>query len=76
MVRKNYPKVLPKSDKFVVDILTETTNKENNKYSVDLLWKKDMATLVSNTSLAISRMIPLKKKIDRQILKQDIAIRN
>ena len=73
---KNILKYYQKVTKCVVDIVVKTRNKEINKYSVDLLRKKDIVTLLSNTSLAISRMISLKKKIDRQILKQDIAIIN
>ena len=65
-VNKGDPKVLPKSDKRAVDILAKTTKKENNRYSVGLLWKEDTATLPNNRSLAISRMISLEKKFDRQ----------
>ena len=36
-VNKRDPKILPKSDKRVVEILAKTTEKENNKWSVDLL---------------------------------------
>ena len=65
-VSKRDPKVLPKSDKCAVDILAKTTKKENNRYSVGLLWKEDTVTLPNNRSLAISRMISLEKKFGRQ----------
>ena len=63
-LKKRDPKLLPKGDKCAVDILAKTTKKENNGYSVDLLWKED--TLPDNRSLAISRMISLEKEFDRQ----------
>ena len=65
-VNKRDPKVLPKGDKRAVDILTKTTKKENNRYSVGLLWKEDTVTLPNKRSLVISRMISLEKKFDRQ----------
>ena len=65
-VSKRDPKVLPKGDKRAVDILAKTTKKENNRYSVGLLWKEDTVTLPNNRSMAISRMISLEKKFDRQ----------
>ena len=63
---KGDPKVLPKGEKRAVDILTKTTKKENNRYYAGLLWKEDTITLSNNRSLAISRMISLEKKFDRQ----------
>ena len=65
-VNKRDPKVLPKGDKRAVDILAKTAKKENNRYSVGLLWKEDTVKLPNNRSLAISRMISLEKKFDRQ----------
>ena len=65
-VNKRDSKVLPKGDKHAVDILAKTTKKENNRYSVGLLWKEDTVTLPNKRSLVISRMISLEKKFDRQ----------
>ena len=65
-VNKKDPKALPKGDKRAVDILAKTTKKENNRCTVGLLWKEDIVTLTNNRSLAISRMISLEKKFDRQ----------
>ena len=65
-VNKRDPKVLPKGDKRAVDILAKTTKRENNRYSVGLLWKEDTVTLPNNRSLVISRIISLEKKFDRQ----------
>ena len=60
------PKVPPKGDKHAVDILSKTTKKENNRYSVGLSWKEDTVALPNNRSIALSRMISLEKKFDRQ----------
>ena len=65
-VNKRNPKVLPKDDKCAADILTKTTKKENNRYSIGLLWKKDTVTLPNDRSLAMSRMVSLEKNFDRQ----------
>ena len=63
---KRDPKVLPKGDKRAADILVKTARKENNRYSVGLLWKEDAVTLSNSRSLAISRIFSLQKRFDRQ----------
>ena len=63
---KKDPELLPKGDKRAVDILAKTTKKEENRYSVSLLWKEDTVTLPNNRLMAISKMISLEKKFDRQ----------
>ena len=60
------PRVLPRGDKHAVNILSKTRKKENNRYSVGLSWKEDTVTLPNNRSIAISRMISLEKKFNRQ----------
>ena len=40
-VNKKDSEVLPKGEKRAVDILAKTTKKENNRYSVFLLWKEN-----------------------------------
>ena len=63
---KRDPKVLSKGEKRAADIPVKTTSKENNRYSVGLLWKEDAVTLSNSRSLAISRMFSLQKRFDRQ----------
>ena len=56
-VNKGDPKLLPKSDSHAIDIPTTTANRENNNYSVGLLWKEDASTLPNNKAMAIARII-------------------
>ena len=62
-VNKGDPKLLPKSDSHAIDIPTTTANRENNTYSVGLLWKEDAPTLPNNRVMTIDRIITLEKKL-------------
>ena len=63
---KKDPTLLPKNDTHALQILESTTTKEKDKYSVGLLWKDDKPILPYNRNMAISQMLSLERKFEKQ----------
>ena len=63
---KKDPTLLPKNDIHALQILESTTIKEKGRYSVGLLWKDDKPILPYNRNMAISRMLSLERKFEKQ----------
>ena len=63
---KKDPTLLPKNDAHALQILEPTTTKEKDRYSVRLLWKDDKPILPDNRNMAISRMLSLERKFEKQ----------
>ena len=63
---KKDPILLPKNDAHALQILDSTTTKEQDRHSAGLLWKDDKPTLPYNRNMAISRMLSLERKFEKQ----------
>ena len=63
---KKDPTLLPKNDAHALQILKSTTINEKDRYSVGLLWKDDKPSLPYNRNMAISRMLSLEWKFEKQ----------
>ena len=58
--------MLPKNDAHALQILESTTINQKDRYSVGLLWKDDKPSLPYNRNMAISRMLSLERKFEKQ----------
>ena len=59
---------MPKNDAHALQNLESTTSKKQGRYSVGLLWKDDKTILPCNRNMAISRMLSLEQKFEKQPL--------
>ena len=66
ILTKKDPTLLPKNDVHTLQILESTTTKEKDRYSVRLLWRNDKPILPYNRNMAISRMLSLERKFEKQ----------
>ena len=56
------PRLLFKDEKRALEILEQTTTKNQRKYEVGILWKDDNPSLPNNRALSIARMINIERK--------------
>ena len=59
------PKLLSKDEKSNLEVIEQTTTKKQGKYEVGILWKDNNPSLLNNRTLAIARMIHMKRKFKR-----------